>query len=97
MLTFSDNDKAVEVRPAKGELVTVAYRQIDKASYEFRSELTMGVSKSHWLQIAYHDQDTHKVLVLRMDKHDYTRVLDALKAHTGIEAEVLGNADKRLK
>jgi hypothetical protein len=30
-----------------------------------------------------------------MDKHNYLRILDALKAHTGIDAEILGNADKR--
>ena len=30
-----------------------------------------------------------------MDSHNYLRILDALKAHTGIDAEVLGNAKKR--
>ncbi len=29
-----------------------------------------------------------------MDKHDYLQILDALKTHTGIDAEVLGNANK---
>lgn len=51
-------------------------------------------SQSHWLEIAYHDQDAPKVLVLRMDKHNYVRILEALKTHTGIDAEILGNADK---
>jgi len=91
VLTFSDNDKAVEVQPAKGSAVTVPFSQIDKASYEYTAVLS---SKTHWLQIDYHEKDSHKVLVLLMDKHEYIHILDALKAHTGIDAEVLGNADK---
>jgi hypothetical protein len=91
VLTFSDKDKAVEVRPAKGSAVTVPFSQIDKASYEFTEVLSV---KTHWLQIDYREQDAHKVLVLLMEKRDYIHILDALKAHTGIDAEVLGNADK---
>jgi len=52
-------------------------------------------SRSHWLEVDYHAQDLPKVFVVRMDKRDYVHVLEALKAHTGIEAEVLGNANKR--
>jgi len=52
-------------------------------------------SMNHWLEIDYHEQDIPKVFVLRMDKHDYIRILDSLKAHAGIDAEILGNADKR--
>jgi hypothetical protein len=112
VLTFSDNDKAIEVRPAKGNAVTIPYDEIDKFSYEFtkKHRVTEGTvltapiggaivmltkSKSHWLEINYHDQDLPKVFVLRMDKHNYIRILDAIKAHTGKDAEVLGNADKR--
>ncbi len=97
LLTFSDNDKAIEVRPKKGQAVKVPYGQIDKCSYEYTESLTpiLKPSKTHWLQIQYHDQDAHEVLVLRLHKRNYIRVLDALKAHTGIDAELLGNADKR--
>jgi poly-beta-hydroxyalkanoate depolymerase len=52
-------------------------------------------SKSHWLEIHYHEGNLPKSYVLRMDKHGYIRILDAVKAHTGKDAEVLGNADKR--
>lgn len=52
-------------------------------------------AKSHWLQIDYHVGELPKSFVLRMDKHEYIRILDAVKAHTGKDAEVLGNADKR--
>jgi len=52
-------------------------------------------SKSHWLQIDYHESNVPKSYVVRMDKHEYIRILDAVKAHTGKDAEVLGNADKR--
>lgn len=52
-------------------------------------------SRSHWLRIDYHQQELPKVYVVRMDKKNYLRILDAVKAHTGKDAEVLGNADKR--
>jgi hypothetical protein len=97
VLIFSDNDKAVEVRPAKGAAVTVPYNQIDKCTYEYTEEATMvlSASKIHWLRIDYHEQNAAKILVLRLNKRNYIRILDALKAHTGIDAELFGNADKR--
>jgi hypothetical protein len=52
-------------------------------------------SKSHWLEIDYREGEVPKSFLLRMDKHDYLRILDAVKAHTGKDAEVLGNANKR--
>ena len=52
-------------------------------------------SRSHWLQIHYHQGDLPKSYVVRMDKHEYIRILDAVKAHTGKDTKVLGNADKR--
>lgn len=56
--------------------------------------LTKG--KVHWLEIDYDDpQNVRKVYVLRMDKHDYLRILEAVKAHTGKDAEILGKANKR--
>lgn len=56
--------------------------------------LTKG--RNHWLQIDYDDpQNVRKAYVLRMDKHDYLRILEAVKAHTGKDADVLGNANKR--
>jgi hypothetical protein len=113
VLTFSDEHKAVEVNPVKGQPVAIPYSQINKCSYEFTKKhrvtegsiatAAVGVgavamltkSKSHWLEIDYREQDTRKVFVLRMDKHNYIRILEALKTHTGIDAEILGNADKR--
>jgi hypothetical protein len=98
ILTFSDNDKAVEVRSAKGgDSVSIPYSQIDKCAYEYTTERTVVLTdaKNHWLEIDYHDQDARKVLVLRMEKKDYLRILDAVKAHTGMDVEILGNADKR--
>jgi hypothetical protein len=98
ILTFSDNDKAVEVRSAKGgDSVSIPYSQIDKCAYEYTTERTVVLTdaKNHWLEIDYHDQDARKVLVLRMEKKDYLRILDAVKAHTGMDVGILGNADKR--
>jgi hypothetical protein len=54
-------------------------------------------SRSHWLEIDYRDQEIPKSYVLRMDKHEYLKILEAVKTHTGKDAEVLGNADKRRK
>ena len=116
VMTFSDNDKALEIHPAKGDLVTIPYAEIDKFSYEFTKKhriipgavvmlasiaagaiVMMTKSRSHWLEIDYLDQDIPKAYVVRMDKHDYIHILDAVKNHTGKEVEILGNADKRKK
>ena len=51
-------------------------------------------SKSHWLYIDYKDQNAAKSLVLRLDKKDYTKVFDAIKAHTGQEVVYLNDGDK---
>ena len=93
VLTFSDHDKSIAVHPAKGSAVTIPYSQIDKCNYQYTDALMGG--KNHWLEIDYREQDAHKVLVLLMEQKEYLRILDALKTHTGIEAAVLGNANKR--
>lgn len=113
VLTFSNQNKAVEVRMAKRAPVAIPYGVIDKCAYEFTKKhringetiatapVAVGVvamltkSRSHWLEIDYHDGEIPKVFVLRMKKRDYIKILDALKAHTGIDAEILGNAEKR--
>jgi hypothetical protein len=115
VLTFSDQEKAIEIRPAKRAPLNIPYSEIDKFAYEFTKQhrvnqgtiatAPVGVgavvmltkSKSHWLEIDYHEQEMPRTYVLRMDKHDYLRILDAVKKHTGKEAEILGNADKRHK
>src|SRR3954470_11247491 len=113
VLTFSDQQQAVQVHPVKGRGLLIPYRQIDKFSYEYtrRHRITektiatapLGVgalamltrSRSHWLEIDYFDQNVRKTYVLRMDKQEYLRILEAVKSHTGKDAEVLGNAEKR--
>lgn len=113
-LTFSDQTRAVQIRPVKGNVVVIPYSRIDKFSYEYTkrhrvSERTLATAplgigafmmltkgKRHWLEIDYdNDQDIRKAYVLRMDKHDYLHILEAVKAHTGKDAEILGNANKR--
>jgi hypothetical protein len=54
-------------------------------------------SRSHWLEIDYREKDVAKSVVLRMDKREYRSILDAVKAHTGKEVEMLGNANKSRK
>lgn len=113
VLTFSDDHRAVEVRPVKGDSIAIPYATIDKFSYEFSkrhrvNEKTiitapLGVgavamltkSRTHWLEIDYQPDDVMKAYVIRMDKKNYIRILDAIKAHTGKDPEILGNANKR--
>ena len=112
-LTFSDQNKAIQIQPAKGASISIPYDVIDKFSYEYTKKhrvndetiatapLGIGAiamvtkSRFHWLQIDYHQGDVPREYVLRMDKHEYIQILDAIKAHTGKDAEILGNADKR--
>jgi len=47
-------------------------------------------SKSHWLYIDYHEQAIPKTVVLRMDKSQYQKIIDAIKVHTGKEVQLLG-------
>ncbi len=57
----------------------------------------MTKSKSHWLYIDFHEENAPKSIVLRMDKNDYKNIFDAVKAHTGKEVELLGDAGKAKK
>lgn len=111
VLTFSDEHKAIGVRPAKGDPIAIAYAGIDHCSYEITRKhrisalaiitapvgvglvVMMTRSTNHWLEIHYHEPDkpTPRVFLLRMDKREYLRILDAFKAHTGNDVEVLGN------
>jgi len=51
-------------------------------------------SKSHWLYIDYREQNAPKTVVLRMDKNDYQRILEAVRTHTGKGVEMLGDGVK---
>ena len=92
VLSFHDGRKTIEVQPVKGSPVTVPYNQIDKVAYEYTLQVMGG--KEHWLKIDYNPPEGHKVLLLEMSGHDYLKILDAVKSHTGMDAEVLGNADR---
>jgi len=52
-------------------------------------------SKSHWLYIDYHEQNDLKSVVLRMDKKDYQKILEAIRTHTGKEVELIGEGGKK--
>jgi hypothetical protein len=96
VLTFKDDDKAVEIRPVKGDALTIPYGAIDKWAYEFTTERTVALTegKTHWLEIDYHEQDVRKELVLQMQKQDYIRILDAIKKHTGVDVNLEGKVNK---
>jgi hypothetical protein len=52
-------------------------------------------SKSHWLYIDFHEQNVPKSVVLRLDKHEYQHIFEAVKTHTGKEVEVLGDTKSK--
>lgn len=54
-------------------------------------------SKSHWLYIDFREQNVPKSVVLRMDKHEYQKIFEAVKTHTGREVEFLGDAKEKSK
>ncbi len=97
VLSFNDIDKAIEIRMPKHEPVNIPYAAIETCSYQFTHERTAALTeaKVHWLEIDYHEGDAHKEIVVRMNVHNRIRILDALKEHTGIDAAIEGNADKR--
>lgn len=57
----------------------------------------MTKSKSHWLYIDYHEQNVPKVIVLRMDKGEYKKIIAAVNTQTGKEVQYLGDAGKNKK
>jgi hypothetical protein len=52
-------------------------------------------SKSHWLYIDYREQSAPRVVVLRMEKGDYKKIIEAIQTHTGKEVQYLGDAGKK--
>jgi hypothetical protein len=47
-------------------------------------------SKKHWLDIDYTDQNSPRNVVLRLDKKNYEKIIDAVKTHTGKDVEIVG-------
>ena len=54
-------------------------------------------SKSHWLYIDFHEQNTAKSIVLRMDKNEYKKIFDAIKNHTGKDVEFVGDVKEKAR
>ena len=50
-------------------------------------------SRSHWLDVDYHEEDTAKIIVLQLDKRTYQQVCEAAKARTGKEVIMFGQTD----
>jgi hypothetical protein len=56
--------------------------------------LALTKSRSHWLEMDFHEQAAAKSLVLRLDKRSYLQVCDAAKQH-GKEVVILGKTDTK--
>ena len=54
-------------------------------------------SKSHRLYIDFHEQNAPKTVVLRMDKNEYKKIIEAVKTHTGKDVQFLGDAKDKSK
>jgi hypothetical protein len=51
-------------------------------------------SKSHWLYIDFHEQNSPKSVVLRMDKREYEDIVSAVSLHVGKSVEGFGDGKK---
>lgn len=96
VITFNDLNKRIEIRAVRHVPVVIPYGNIDKCTYQYTHERTPALTeaKVHWLEIDYHEGDAHKEIVVRMGGNRI-KILDALKSHAGVDAEIEGNADKR--
>lgn len=74
------------VKVAHREFVNIAYSQLGCR----RDRDDDPVPKSRWLYIDYHERNVPKSVVLCMDKNDYKKIFDAVRAHTGNEVESVG-------
>ena len=54
-------------------------------------------SKSHWLYIDFHEQNSPKSVVLRMDKREYEDIISAVSLHVGKSVEGFGDSKKPKK
>jgi hypothetical protein len=52
-------------------------------------------SKSHWLNVDFHQESGPSSLVLRMDKKNYKTILNTATAQTGKQVEFLGDAKSK--
>jgi hypothetical protein len=97
IMTFNDLNKRIEIHAVKHVPVIIPYANVEKCVYEYTHERTPAIAeaKVHWLEIDYHEGDAHKQIVVRMAKSNRIKILDALKSHIGIDADLEGNADKR--
>lgn len=97
VLTFKDDDKVVQITPIKGNAVSIPYGAIDHWAYEYSNERTVVLTegKNHWLEVDYNEDGARRKLVIQLQKHDYIRILDAVKAHTGADVDLEGNVNKR--
>lgn len=95
VLTITDSKILIKGKNADGIDLEIPYSSIDSMTYEVaarhRTEL-IGFSpamalalktKSHWLDLEYHQGDSKQLTTLRLDKSEYQKVIATLEARTG--------------
>lgn len=95
VLTITDSKILIKGEKADGIDLEIPYSTIDSMTYEVaarhRTEI-IGISpamamalktKSHWLDIEYHQGDSKQLTTLRLDKSEYKEVIATLEARTG--------------
>jgi hypothetical protein len=96
MLTITDSKIVVKAKEANGIDLEIPFSAIDSMSYEVaaRHRVAEGAmigslalmtvkTKSHWLDIEYHEGDAKQLTTLRLDKSEYKSVISTLEAKTG--------------
>jgi len=95
-LTVTDSKILIKGKEANGISLEIPFSSIDSMSYEVaaRHRVAEGLwvgglimmstkTKSHWLDIEYHEGDAKQLTTLRLDKSEYKEVIATLESKTG--------------
>jgi hypothetical protein len=95
LLTITDSKILIKGQEANGIALEIPFSSFDSMSYEVAARhrvaegaqlgslLLMTVkTKSHWLDIEYHEGDAKQLTTLRLDKSEYKKVISTLEAKT---------------
>jgi hypothetical protein len=103
-LTVTDSKILIKGKEANGIALEIPFSSIDSMSYEVatRHRVAEGAmlgslllmttkTKSHWLDIEYHEGDAKQLTTLRLDKSEYKEVIATLESKTGKQIATLNS------
>jgi hypothetical protein len=104
VLTVADSKILVKGKKENAINMEIPFSSIDSMSYEVaaRHRVAEGAmlgslllmttkTKSHWLDIEYHEGDAKQLTTLRLDKSEYQQVIASLEAKTGKKIATLNS------